>query len=640
MHYAVLVAAVLAIGPAHALSKKTFCTITINSSDEREVLRKNLPADQWEIKELVPENWPEEERAEAEPVPAWLAKACQENIQCDALLISGHFGGTFFGKSGFQMSLEQMERASCHQVCAGIFKRPKEVFLMGCNTLAGKGRDRRTPEQYLQALLADGMERSRAEQTVALRYSPWGDKNLERMSNVFSSSAKIYGFDSIGPSGQNAAPMMSSYIKPLAANYASRLDKLSPTSPQNKEMKAAFRDTSFVESTGRISSASTAICYLEDEKISFLEKVRYVERELLGPTPMRNAPAIATWVKENQERGQEAEAEPYWQRIALNTSLREQFFKLIDQSQKLPSIEVQLIRFARNLRWYTEDQFNTKMSAVFEPYFADGKITIEERDALCSAVDATESVRIDYQRLGIRDLDPLTAYGLVCVGTIDRQVVRTLEYYVALGRNPQERSYALGGIYAGVLTRHDRSFSSTILKQIMPDLPTPNMRAVVINMIFQLGGFTAEEWKQIAEAVSASKEYSNDLMAPFFYAPQVPGIVFKPLVKRLLETGNVNAITRTLTSDLLVMTSIVYSLAHKGPALESFVAAVLENQANPQMALFLRIMVQQESINDVVRYEIVADLAKKLNEGPLKELVEDLRQILGSAIIKKASLKN
>lgn len=220
MHLVALAAAVLATGSAHALSKKTFCTITINSSDEREVLRRKLPANEWRIVELVPAK-PKIQSAgddddDDQTIPGWLSAACDKGIQCDAVAISGHFGGSFFGISGYELSLEQLERAACRNACDGIFKKPKEVFLMGCNTLSGKEKDERAPEEYLRVLLADGMDLNRAEQTVALRYSPWGAQNFHRMSNIFENTAKIYGFNSIGPSGATAGPRLNAHLTPRA----------------------------------------------------------------------------------------------------------------------------------------------------------------------------------------------------------------------------------------------------------------------------------------------------------------------------------------------------------------------------------------------------------------------------------------
>src|ERR1700694_3349182 len=66
--------------------KKTVCTITVNSPDEKELFRRNLPQDEFQFVELV-------ERGR----PDWLASACRAGVRCDLLVISGHFdAGTEF----------------------------------------------------------------------------------------------------------------------------------------------------------------------------------------------------------------------------------------------------------------------------------------------------------------------------------------------------------------------------------------------------------------------------------------------------------------------------------------------------------------------------------------------------------------
>src|SRR6185295_7790193 len=57
---------------AAAAEKKTVCTITVNSSDEKETFRANLPRDRYQFVELV-----EKGRHD------WLASSCKKGIQCD-----------------------------------------------------------------------------------------------------------------------------------------------------------------------------------------------------------------------------------------------------------------------------------------------------------------------------------------------------------------------------------------------------------------------------------------------------------------------------------------------------------------------------------------------------------------------------
>src|SRR5947207_12583145 len=87
--------------------KKTVCTITVNSPDEKEIFRRSLPDDQFDFVELV-------ERGR----PDWLASACRQKVRCDLLVISGHFdAGTEFYSDRLDsrefLPVEEMERVSC-----------------------------------------------------------------------------------------------------------------------------------------------------------------------------------------------------------------------------------------------------------------------------------------------------------------------------------------------------------------------------------------------------------------------------------------------------------------------------------------------------------------------------------------------
>jgi hypothetical protein len=127
----VLIVALVAFGgsiEAHA-EKRTVCTITVNSADEREVFRQRLPEGEYEFVELV-------ERGR----PDWLASACRQGVRCDLLVISGHFdsGTEFYSDRLAQresLAVAEMERASCSDSCPGVFSQLKEVYLFGCNTM-------------------------------------------------------------------------------------------------------------------------------------------------------------------------------------------------------------------------------------------------------------------------------------------------------------------------------------------------------------------------------------------------------------------------------------------------------------------------------------------------------------------------
>src|SRR6478735_8115550 len=91
--------------------KQTVCTVTINSADEQKTFRRYLPADKYDFVELVGRNRRD-----------WLASACQAQVSCDVLLISGHHGegNVFFSDSldkGEFLPIEELERMGCSDSC-------------------------------------------------------------------------------------------------------------------------------------------------------------------------------------------------------------------------------------------------------------------------------------------------------------------------------------------------------------------------------------------------------------------------------------------------------------------------------------------------------------------------------------------
>ena len=134
--FALLIALLAAaLGLEVRADKGTVCTITVNSSDEKEMFRRYLPEDKFQFVELV-------ERGR----PDWLASACQRRVRCDVLVISGHFEGTEFFSDQVNVSeflpVEEMERVSCSESCPGLFSQLKEVYLFGCNTLNAEAANR------------------------------------------------------------------------------------------------------------------------------------------------------------------------------------------------------------------------------------------------------------------------------------------------------------------------------------------------------------------------------------------------------------------------------------------------------------------------------------------------------------------
>ncbi len=173
--------------------------MTFNSADEKQVFKQYLTPIGYEQIELVPAN----------KDPLWFTNACASTKSCDILVISGHFGGIFFGEqSSMTISLNELINARDKSLCPSILDKPKSVFLMGCNTMASKFPDHRSVDDYLRVLTGDGFPLNLAEDVAASRYLNFGQSMGEIMSSVFNKSQLLVGFDSTGPLGAQAAPKL------------------------------------------------------------------------------------------------------------------------------------------------------------------------------------------------------------------------------------------------------------------------------------------------------------------------------------------------------------------------------------------------------------------------------------------------
>jgi hypothetical protein len=201
-----LLAALLAVAAAGAFAQKqTVCTITVNSPDEREVFRRHLPSERFDFVELVEHGNPD-----------WLGASCRKGVQCDVLLVSGHFAGTEFYSSRLQnnetLPVDVLERAACSESCPGLFGNLQEVYLFGCDTLNPTPVRVATPEMA-RSLVRDGAGAGDAAFTARMLAERHGDSALDHMRRLFSNVPVIYGFSSKAPYGRVAGPMLERHFQ-------------------------------------------------------------------------------------------------------------------------------------------------------------------------------------------------------------------------------------------------------------------------------------------------------------------------------------------------------------------------------------------------------------------------------------------
>lgn len=192
--------------------KKTVCSVTVNSEDERELFKRHYSARDYNFIELLPAREPDRFVVRDS---RWLQKACQAQVKCDVMVLSGHFAESFLGESGFEISAQDLHAAACTETCQNFFSSIKEVYLFGCNTLASKKPDARSVQQYVKILTEDGLGPHKAQRVAARRYTQYSIDYFTEMRALFVNAENIFGYPSVGPSGRSVAKPLGAYLQGL-----------------------------------------------------------------------------------------------------------------------------------------------------------------------------------------------------------------------------------------------------------------------------------------------------------------------------------------------------------------------------------------------------------------------------------------
>ncbi|HET9204792.1 MAG TPA: hypothetical protein VFO28_01050, partial [Burkholderiaceae bacterium] len=192
--------------PALAQAQRTVCTITVNSEDEKEVFRRYLPEPGHRFVELV-------ERGR----PDWLASACRARVSCDVLIISAHYdgGNDFFSdrlENDENLTVTELERASCSGSCPSLFSRLKEVYLFGCNTLNPAPQSGASAE-VVRSLVREGQSPKEAQRQLRALNATHGESSRDRMRLIFNQVPVIYGFASTAPLGPIAGATLNRHLR-------------------------------------------------------------------------------------------------------------------------------------------------------------------------------------------------------------------------------------------------------------------------------------------------------------------------------------------------------------------------------------------------------------------------------------------
>ena len=340
-----------------AIAKYQVCSITINSSSEIEVFKQFLSPDEFQFVELLPSKVNEEQDHSSH----WFNTACEKNYKCDILVVSGHFGGTFFGESGYALPTEILEEKTCQNKCHGILSNVKEIFLFGCNTLASKKKDTRTYQDYLQVLLDDGMARETAERVVASRYSPLETPFYARMNFIFSGSNTIYGFDQLSPLGKHIRNPLKNYFQSINKNFGSYSKYLKTEKhkrPRNEDLFKALSHTTLSQAHISLSSEDvkqkqffTNKCLLYDNTKKMTDRMEALKSIFEAKQSGSAFFAVDYFLNRNKKEVIEGKGRTIFRYIRQNKSFISEFLSYYKHLDFLPYIKIVYLNVLEKFQW-------------------------------------------------------------------------------------------------------------------------------------------------------------------------------------------------------------------------------------------------------------------------------------------------
>ena len=347
---------------------QTVCTITVNSPDERDVLRRSLPEDRYRFVELV-----EHGRRD------WLASACRQKVSCDVLVVSGHFAGVEFYSSkpanNETLKVDEIQRAMCSESCPDVFANLKEVYLFGCDTLKSEAVRSATPE-VIRGLVREGQSRPEAERIARELSSRYAESSRDLMRRLFANVPVIYGFSSLAPLGRHAGPMLQRHldVNGLGAFGTGRVDA---------KLAALFAPSSMVVTSGQseaepYANERQAACRFYDERRGDGARIDAMHEVLAGSTLdlrmsfdrverfFAAAPADAGAMT----------------RIAGDAAAATRYLELARDTQD-PALRLRMIALARTLGWLDADSERQERVLLVRDVITDRAMDYGEVDLVC-----------------------------------------------------------------------------------------------------------------------------------------------------------------------------------------------------------------------------------------------------------------
>lgn len=448
------------------------CFLSLNDPAELEAFRQHLGTRRFEFVDLAAAAAHTPAIGAADPArPPWLLDACRPDAPCDMVIFTGEFAGRFFGTRGVSLSLQELEEASCNPRCDGLFHAPREVFLLGCNTLASKDADRRTPEEYLRVLLEHNFDRPAAERVVAARYGPLGPSFRESLRRIFAGVPRLYGFASVAPLAPYTAPRLERYLRALP-NYHAALEDPTLEAGRNGTLLAAFAGTALIQTTGLTPAESGAaqhalICALYDERRSVAERLTIAYGLLQRPDALAFIPTLQVFLARHPPSAYGPAERSRLAEIQALEGARTALLDLLPQLEP-SALKLELAHVAALVGWMPAAEFHT-LAVETVGRLLRGTLTDDTIDVVC-AISAQASLRDAFDADDIPAAAYRDARGLGMIACLAPRDPRVAQRVVPALRDPDlmRRMWA-----AHALTRLEPT-DQAVLLAVVPALRDPS----------------------------------------------------------------------------------------------------------------------------------------------------------------------
>ncbi len=367
-----------------AAEQKTVCTVTINSSDEKETFQRHLPRDKYRFVELVQRGQPD-----------WLGAACRRGVTCDTLIISGHFDdGTEFYTDRTDdrefLTVLDMQQASCSASCGGLFSRLKDVYLFGCNTLKTEPRHVASAE-ISRSLVRSGHTQTDAARLSALLNERYGQSNRDRLRHVFKDVPVLYGFSSKAPLGRTAGPLLERYFQSAPAGEVA-------SGRASTSLLSLFGPSSMIAVAGLTDTDPQAglrrdLCGLADDRPAADRKLAFVHEVLKRDVTearmfLDHLERFAASIRPAQRLIPETAAA--LAAIESDHGTRDRFLEFARDADDA-SVQTRMMALARTLGWLSPQQEQAEFLKMVADRMTRGRLGRNEVDLVCSTQHSGEA---------------------------------------------------------------------------------------------------------------------------------------------------------------------------------------------------------------------------------------------------------